>query len=514
MAQNHEPFLTMRNITKRFPGVLANDHMDLDIFNGEIHALLGENGAGKSTLMKILYGFYRADSGEIKLRGLPVKISSPHDARRLGIGMVFQNFTLIPALTVLDNITLFLPQLSAHINKALIIKKIEEVSERYGFSINPMALVSSLSVGEQQKVEIIKLLLAKAQILIFDEPTKVLAPHEIDGLLKTFADLRNDGYAVVFITHKLQEVLACTDRITVLRRGALAGTISRGNASEEDLLSMMFDSLPVEPKLQPKTSPPNIQPLMELKQVSTKTDGGNCCLHGMDLQLMPGEIVGVAGVSGNGQRELGDVILGLGKCVQGNKYLFGMEASHWSVGRILANGVAFIPEDPLMTAVPGMSILENMTLGATKSYELRRGWSMDWKSVERDTEKSLKRLSLKLAEVRAPVRTLSGGNFQRIILARELARQPRIIIAFYPTRSLDVPGAVMARELLVSARNADAGVLLISEDLNELFSYSDRMIVLHQGSIVGHFRPEETSVLEVGHLMTGYGRSNANNAVD
>ncbi len=500
-----EPMLTMRGITKRFPGLVANDEISLDVYGGEVHALLGENGAGKSTLMKILYGFYLADSGEIRLEGRPVQIHSPHDARRLRIGMVFQDFTLIPAFTVLENIALFLPDLSAVLDRRGIARRIEEVSTRYDLHVDPRSPVWQLSVGEQQRFEVLKLLLAESQVLILDEPTKVLAPHEIEGLYRIFTKLRADGYAVLFITHKLQEVLACADRITVLRKGRVAGSISVSEASEDGLVEMMFGaaSQPAERgRKVPETD--GAAPSLELKGFKTAPRGTSTGLRGIDLTVKPGEIVGVAGVSGNGQKELGDAILGLERCSGGLKMLFGEDATRWHVSKVRASGVAFIPEDPLsMAAVPFMSILENMVIGDSPRYSRQGGLAINWKSAASDLGESLSKLGFTIPPAGKPLATLSGGNVQRFILARELAGEPKLIVAFYPTRGLDVPSANAARSILSMARDRGAGVLLISEDLGELFDLSDRLVVIRRGEIVGEFRPTETSTMEVGYLMTG-----------
>ena len=505
-----EPILSARGVTKSFPDVLANDHVDLDLYPGEVHALLGENGAGKSTLMKVLYGFYRADAGEIRLRGHPVQIRSPHDARRLGIGMVFQSFTLIPALTVTENIALFLPDVPAVIDKAQIAKRIEEVSKRYTLSIDPHATVGQLSIGEQQKVELLKLLLADARVLILDEPTRVLAPHEIEGLFRVFANLCSHGYAVVFITHKLHEVLACADRITVMRRGRVAGTLARSDATESGLVSLMFGAEPADVTVGSggagAASAASTEPLLELRGVDTRGEGRATSLRDIDLRVAPGEIVGVAGVSGNGQRELGDLILGLERVVLGTKLLFGEDATHWSVSAIRARGVVYIPEDPLsMAVVPSLTVQENLALSNSHGYARRGGLAMNWDAVRRDAEHTVERLSMPLPALSARAGSLSGGNLQRVVLVREMARHPRLIVASYPTRGLDVQSAIAARGLLVAARDAGAGVVLISEDLGELFALSDRLIVLYGGRIVGEFKPEETTADRVGRLMTGGG---------
>jgi len=504
-ATRFSPLLALRGIAKSFPGVMANDHVDLEIYSGEVHALLGENGAGKSTLMKILYGFYRADSGEIRLKGQPVQIRSPNDAKRLRIGMVFQDFTLIPAMTVAENIALFLPSLPVVLNKRGMIRRIEEISKRFDLQVDPSVSVWRLSVGEKQKVEVLKLLLADAQILILDEPTRSLAPHEVEGLFRVFTHLRQDGYAVIFITHKLKEVLACADRITVMRRGQVTGTLNVSEAREYGLVSLMFGKGISESTRDPGESfQKNIQPLLELKQVSTPVEGQATGLKEINLTILPGEIIGVAGVSGNGQKELGDVILGLQRCDSGVKYLWGQNATHWSVARIRSSGVAFIPEDPLgMAAVAGLTVEENMALSNTRRYARQGGLSMDWKLVRDDIERSLTLLGFEIPPLNKPVGALSGGNLQRVILAQEMARNPKLILAFYPTRGLDVQSAVAARELFRTSRNTGAGVLLISEDLEELFALSDRLVVLFRGRIAGTGTPNDLTINEVGYLMTG-----------
>jgi len=497
--------LTLHGITKSFLDVKANDHVDLEVFRSEVHALLGENGAGKSTLMKILYGFYRADSGEVRLNNQPVQIGSPQDARRLRIGMVFQDFILIPALSVAENIGLFLPDLPPVLNKARLFNRIDEISSRYGLQVDPSVPVSHLSIGERQKVEILKLLMGDAQILILDEPTRSLAPHEVEGLFRVFGNLRRDGYAVIFITHKLREVLACSDRITVMRRGKVTGRLSTSEATEDGLVSMMFGKILSEPTHRKGEGPgEEAQPILELKHVSTRREEQGMGLGEIDLTIMPGEIVGIAGVSGNGQKEMGDMVLGLEKCSAGRKYLWGQDATFWSVARIRSAGVAFIPEDPLgMAAVGGLTVEENLALANTGKYSLWGGLSMNWKSVRADLMRSLENLGFELPASDKALGTLSGGNVQRMILAREMALNPRLILAFYPTRGLDVQSAVRARDLLLASRNRGAGVLLISEDLGELFSLSDRLLVLFHGKIVGTGTPNELTMKEVGYLMTG-----------
>jgi simple sugar transport system ATP-binding protein len=489
----------MQGISKQFPGVLANDRIDLQIYNSEIHALLGENGAGKSTLMKILYGFYRADSGQILHKGDPYAIQSPQDARAIHIGMVFQDLNLIPALSVAENIALFLPDLPAILKAKEINERITDISTRYNLHVNPHAMVSQLSIGEQQKVEILKLLLSDARLLILDEPTRVLAPHEVDALFKVLYRLREDGYAIILITHKMKEVLACADRITVLRNGCVAGCLLRDEADENGLVELMFakkiSALEVTHELEREQTD---IPLLELRAVGTRGEGAETSLEDIDLQIYPGEIVGVAGVSGNGQKELGDLVLGLIKCTLGMKLLDGEDMTNLSIHDARKRGVVFIPENPLaMASVPYMTVLENFSLTNTWRYARHAGLTMDWRSVRTDAESTLVKLGFELP-LYTLAKSLSGGNLQRMVIIRELCHQPRFVIASYLTRGLDVQSTLAARRALLQARDNGAGVLLISEDLEELFSLSDRLIVLYHGKIVGTFMPTETNIYEIG----------------
>jgi len=502
----------MREISKSFPGVLANDRIDFDIFRSEIHSLLGENGAGKSTLMKILYGFYRADSGRILLDGKPVAIQSPNDARAVQIGMVFQDFTLIPAFSVAENIALFLPDLDTIVDLKAVSRWIEEMSARYGLRVNPDAMVYELSIGEQQKVEILKLILSNSRLLILDEPTRVLAPHEVDALFQVLYSIRQDGYAIILITHKIKEVLECADRITVLRNGGVAGSLVRSNASEDKLVKMMFGRKLSGLKTGKKViREETALPILELQNVHSHGEGAETNLEDIDLKVYPGEIVGIAGVSGNGQRELGDVVLGMIKCVKGTKHLFGKDVTNSSIQKLRRSLVGFIPENPLtMAAAPFMTVLENMAVTKTWHYALQGGLTMDWQAIKADVENTMERLGFSFS-LNIPARSLSGGNLQRMIIVRELTHDPRLIIASYLTRGLDVQSTIAARQALIQARGGGAGVLLISEDLEELFLLSDRLIVLYGGRIVGSFKPEETNFYEVGHLMTGSEVQNAAN---
>ena len=499
------PLIEAREISKRYGSVRANDRVNLRLNGGEVHALLGENGAGKSTLSKILYGFTRPDSGEIFISGKPVELHSPRDARALGIGMVFQNFMLIPALSVLENIALFLTDLPPVVRREAVEDRIRGFAERFGLGVAPSAQVRQLSVGDQQKVEILKLLLARARVLILDEPTKVLAPHEVVALFRVFEALKAEGYSILFITHKLREVLACADRITVMRHGRVAGEFGTGEAGMESLVAMMFGVHGVG-RAANTTIPPRLPsaaaPVLELRGALSQASGSESALRGLDVRIEAGEIVGVAGVSGSGQKELGDLILGLRPLAGGSKWLCGEDASSWSIARMRESGVAFVPEDPLvMAAVAGMTVRENLVLGTGRRYW--KGVTIDWRALESAMRDSFSALAFPVPRLDLPMGALSGGNLQRAVVAREMAHKPKLILALYPTRGLDVRSAASVRDLLRRARDQGNGVLLISEDLEELAEMADRLLVLFAGAVVAQFKRGTWQAEEVGLLMTG-----------
>ncbi|MBA7545227.1 Ribose import ATP-binding protein RbsA [subsurface metagenome] len=346
--------------------------------------------------------------------------------------MVFQNFTLIPAMTVIENIALFLPDLGMVLDRKQIIKKIDSISKRFHLEVKPLAPVWQLSIGEQQKVEVLKLLLANVKLLILDEPTKVLAPHEIAGLFKVMRGLREEGYAIIFITHKIREVLECADRITIMRHGRVTGQLMRSEASEDKIIEMMFGETKIKQVDRiVKAGTVSSKSLLEIKKASTKAQGFLVGLKDIDLKIFQGEIVGVAGVSGNGQKELGDLILGLLKCEEGHKFLFGKNATHWPIGRVRKEGTAFIPENPLsMAAVPNMTSQENMAVNNTRKYSRRHGFFIDLNAALADLEQSFENLGLTAPPFLSPIKTLSGGNIQRVIVARELAQSAELIVAF------------------------------------------------------------------------------------
>jgi general nucleoside transport system ATP-binding protein len=500
---NDAPILEARGIIKRFGGLLANKVDAFAVHPGEVVALLGENGAGKSTLAKILYGYYAADAGEIFVGGQRVDIASPRDARALGIGMVFQTFTLIPAMSVYENVALFLRDLPAVPHRAEILTRLRYYAERFHLSFDPSVPVRQLAVGDQQKVEILKQLLANTRVLILDEPTKVLAPQESEGLFATIAELRAEGFGIVLITHKLREVLACADRIAVMRQGRITGLLSRSEATEEKLLALMFgETLAAQLAAEPAHSAINDDAPLALELVGVSTSGNGISLNNLSLKVRAGEIVGVAGVSGNGQRELADLIVGVRSPSAGRKLLWGEDASRWSIAEVRRKGVAAIPDDPLALAcVPGMSVRENLALGTGRRY---RTWlGVDWPKLDADMRRVFGRLGFSRPHFGAPIATLSGGNLQRAILVREFADAPRLIVALYPTRGLDVRSTSTVHALLRNARDGGAAVLMVSEDLDELFAVSNRLLVLYRGGIAAEFQPENFRTASVGPFMVG-----------
>jgi general nucleoside transport system ATP-binding protein len=498
------PILEARGVVKRFGPLVANEVDYFAVGSGEVVALLGENGAGKSTLCKILYGYYRPDAGEIRVAGRAASIASPRDARRLGVGMVFQSFSLIPALSVWENVALFLNDTPWAIGPSEMRRRMCALAQRLGFEADFALPVGRLAVGDQQKVEILKQLLAGARVLILDEPTKVLAPQEAKGLFRSIADLRNEGYGLVYITHKLSEVAACADRVVVMRRGRVVGSAVGRDASEAELIGLMFEDAAGPSPTAALSRPAAMrgETALTLEGVSTRLGMGAAPLHDLTLQLRSGEILGVAGVSGNGQRELADLVLGLARPSRGVKTLWGEDASGWTAARVRSRGVASIPDDASALAlVPALTARENLGLGSGRRY--RKGFGLDWPRLVSDMAKSAARLRLPPIPYEIKAFALSGGNQQRLVLTRELAHEPKLIVALYPSRGLDARSAEALRTLFVEARAAGAGLMLFSEELDELFALSDRIVVLREGRIAGVFGCDSFRSDLIGACMVG-----------
>jgi simple sugar transport system ATP-binding protein len=453
--------IEMRGIVKKFGAIIANDGVCFDVRTGEVHALLGENGAGKSTLSKILYGYYRPDEGEIAVEGKGVTISSPAHARALGIGMVFQTFTLIPAMSVLENIALFLTHLPFVMRPEQIGRDIEDFARRFGFRVALSAEAGRLSAGERQQVEIVKQLLAGARVLILDEPTKVLTPQESEGLFRSMAALKASGYAVVFISHKLPEVLACADRITVMRQGRIAGSLTGAEANEAKLLSLMFDQTPAGHPARPeaRSRVGATSPVLELSAVSTDGTTSSCQLQHISLKLRPGEILGIAGISGNGQRELADLILGATGLSGGRKVMWGEDAGRWSISHIRLRGAASISDDPnAFSSVAALTVRENLALGTNNKFLTRFG--VNWRKLDEAMKAAFARFRFGRPDFGVRAGALSGGNLQRLVIARELSPDPQLIVALYPSRGLDVQSTRAVRDLLLESRASGSNLTL------------------------------------------------------
>ena len=495
--------LEMRNISKRFPGVLASDHVDFDVKSGEVHALLGENGAGKSTLMKILYGMYHPDEGEILLNGKPVTIASPNDAINLGIGMIHQHFMLVQTLTVAENVALGLPSSRGPLTDLdRVSKRIVELARIYGLKIDPDAYIWQLSVGQQQRVEIIKALYRGAALLILDEPTAVLTPQEVDELFVIMHQMVKDGHGLIFISHKLHEVVEISDRVTVLRDGRKIGTRPTAEITKQILANWMVGR---EVGFAPDRG--NVQKgdcRLQLENVSCGSDRGTPGLRGISLELCSGEILGIAGVSGNGQRELAETITGLRKITGGRVILEGKDVTGFAPGDLTERMLAYIPEERMRDGmIKNFSVAENMVLREHHKQPYSRSGFLNLSGIASHSDELIKKFRVKTPSHDTLAKNLSGGNIQKIVLAREFSRNPRVILAAQPTRGLDIGATEYVREQLIEQRRKGVAVMLISEDLDEILALSDRIAVIYEGQIMDIVPRESATPEKLGLLMAG-----------
>ena len=496
------PAVEMKNIVVRFPGVLANDRVNLTLKQGEIHALLGENGAGKSTLMNVLSGLYRQTSGTINIYGQPAEFHSPKDAIASGIGMVHQHFMLVPTQTVTENILLGLDKPRFFLNMAEYDREIVDMGDNLGLHVDPTAKIWQLSVGEQQRVEILKTIYRGAKILILDEPTAVLAPQEIDELISTMRLMVKEGKSIIFISHKLHEITSVADRVTVLRKGvATAEGLSMDGLDKAKLAELMVGRSVVF-RIEKKESEPG-PVVLEVNDVSAENDKGVEALRRFSLKVRSGEILGIAGVAGNGQSELAQVITGMRACT-GSILVNGEEVANKPPIKAIRSGVAHVPEDRTgVGSAPNMSITENTIMKNYMTEPIGNGWGINFTSA-RDYARKLKdNYDILAPGVRTLARKLSGGNLQKVILAREISGKPKLVIAVQPTRGLDVGAIESIQKLLLDQRADGTAILLVSEELEELLSLSDRIAVIYEGEMMGVVDSEDADINQIGLMMTG-----------
>lgn len=495
--------LEMRGIVKRFPGVLACDAVDFDIRRGEVHALLGENGAGKSTLMKILYGLYTHDEGDVRMNGEPVAIRTPTDAINLGIGMIHQHFMLVDTLTVTENVALGLPSSrGALLDLDRVAARIRELSATYRLNVNPDAPVWTLAVGERQRVEIIKALYRGAALLILDEPTAVLTPQEVDDLFRILRRMTQDGHSLIFISHKLHEVLDISDRVTVLREGQRVGTVPAREMSRAELARMMVGRDVLLERQRDRVERGAVR--LRLENVSALGVTGHEALRDVSLEVRAGEILGVAGVSGNGQRELAEVIAGLRAVTGGQVTIDGSDITGQSAGTRTAAGLAYIPEERMHDGViREFSVSENLLLQDHTRPPYSRGIFLDFRRIAEHSRALVESFRVKTPSIETPTKSLSGGNIQKLILARELARSPHVLVAAQPTRGVDIGAMEYIHQRLLDQRAEGTATLLISEDLDEVLALSDRIAVMYEGKVMDVVAREQTNAEELGLLMAG-----------
>jgi general nucleoside transport system ATP-binding protein len=495
--------LEMRGITKRFPGVLASDHVDFDVKTGEVHALLGENGAGKSTLMKILYGLYHPDEGEILLNGKLVSIASPNDSINLGIGMIHQHFMLVQTLTVAENVALGMSSSRGALTDLdRVSKRILELAEIYSLKIDPSAYIWQLSVGQQQRVEIIKALYRGAALLILDEPTAVLTPQEVDELFVIMKQMVRDGHALIFISHKLHEVVEISNRVTVLRDGRKIGTRLTSETTKQDLANWMVGR---EVGFAPDRGKSNLGEVrLQLDGLTCGSDRGTPGLRGVSLEVRSGEILGVAGVSGNGQRELAETVTGLRKVAGGRVILEGQDVTNFPPAELTERMLSYIPEERMRDGmIKDFTVAENMILREHHKQPYSHSGFLNLRGIASHADQLIAQFHVKTPSRDTLAKNLSGGNIQKVVLAREISRNPRVILAAQPTRGLDIGATEYVREQLLVQRRKGAAILLISEDLDEILALSDRIAVIYEGQIMDIVPRDQATPQKLGLLMAG-----------
>ncbi len=497
------PVLELRNITKQFPGVLANDNVNLSLEKGEIHALLGENGAGKTTLMNILYGLYQPTSGQIFINGKQVNLNGPTDAIRQGIGMVHQHFMLVPVLTVTENVMLGEEEIQGglFLNRKTVAKRIREISHQYGLHVDPAAYVKDLPVGIQQRIEIIKVLYRQANVLILDEPTAVLTPQEVEELFKIIQSLVDQGVSLIFITHKLKEVLSVADLITVIRRGKTVASVTPAKATEQSLAEMMVGRA-VELNVQKEAASPK-EPILKVENIYVKGDRQSMAVNGISFEVRAGEVLGVAGVQGNGQTELVEALTGLRHVESGSIKIGVKDITKSNPRKITEMGVAHVPEDRQQDGlVLSFPIKDNMVLNTY--YKSFSKWMvMDEKKINAAAEQMVKDFDVRTPSIDVPAATLSGGNQQKVIVAREFSRPIQLLIASQPTRGLDVGSIEYIHGRIIEKRDEGSAVLVVSTELDEIRALSDRIAVVFEGKIVDILPANKVTKEQLGLLMAG-----------
>ena len=499
-----EPLLELRNITKYFGNFVANDNINIKIYPGEVHALLGENGAGKSTLMNIIFGLYHADEGQIFVRGKEVHIKSASDAMKLGIGMVHQHYMLVDVFSSAENVFLLSNQANwKTVNHKKIEETLNELGKKFGLEVDVHSRIDKLTVSMQQRVEILKLLYIGADLLILDEPTAVLTPQECDALFVTIENLRKHGKSIIFISHKLDEVLKISQKITVLSHGRVAGEMMTADADKNKIIKMMVNTEIETPTFaRGYYDNKNANPVIELQNVTANDDRGVQTLGEISLKLMPGEVIGVAGVEGNGQAELAEVMAGMRKVTGGKIKLFNKEVTAGDCKTFIKNNVGYVPADRnYVGTVKTFPLYENWLLRRAKRPKKFK--LLDYYRVKNDVKFFMEKFDVRARGIYDQTGNLSGGNLQKFILAREMSKNPKVLICSYPTRGVDVVASWFVRENIVHARQDGVGVIVISGDFEELFAVSDRLIVMFEGKIIGELNPRETNVHEVGNLMMG-----------